>query len=199
MITDSIGKALPSNRLWSHHALIGKTFKDATERMISGDIRVGGLRVIAFHLGTNSMDYRGWGRMSSWQERLAAMQEEVKALYRSVRRYNATCFIVFSAVLPRGCDWQHTQELYMAFNRFLRQFAREKRCGYLPTFTSFIYKDGPKKGRPIEGLFAIRDGGLHLNLVGRQVFTDRFKMALSPRQLYSMAVAAGFKYWGGIC
>ena len=67
----------------------------------------------------------------------------------------------------------------------------------MPTFSSFIYKDGPSKGRPIESLFAVRDGGLHLNLVGRQVFTDRFKMALSPRQLYSMAVAAGFKYWDG--
>ena len=196
MITDSIGKALSINRLWSRLALIGKIFKDATERIISRDIRVGGLRVIAFNLGTNSLDYRRWGRMSSWQERLAAMQEEVKALYRSVRHYNATCFIIFSAVLPCGCDWQYTQEPHMAFKSFLHQFAREKRCGYIPTFTSFIYKDGLKKGRPIEGLFAIRDGGLHLNLMGRQVFTD---LISSPRQLYSMAVAAGFKYWGGIC
>ena len=60
VVTDSIGKALPTHKLWSHHALSGKTFKDATERIISGDIRVGGLRVIAFHLGTNSMDHRGW-------------------------------------------------------------------------------------------------------------------------------------------
>ena len=185
------------HRLWSHHTLSGKTFKDATERIISGDIRVGGLRVIAFHLGTNSMDYRGWGGKISWQEQLSSMQEEVKALYSSVRRFNATCFIVFSAVLPRGCDWQHTQELYLAFNRFLRNFARGKHCGFMPTFTSFIYKDGPRKGGPIESLFAVRDGGLHLNLVGRQVFTDRFKMALSPKQLHSMTVAAGFKFWDG--
>ena len=66
----------------------------------------------------------------------------------------------------------------------------------MPTFTSFIYKDGLSKGRPIESLFAVRNGWLHLNLVRRQVFADRFKMSLSPKQLYSMTVAAGFKYWG---
>ena len=114
VVTDSIGKALPTHKLWSHHALSGKTFKDATERIISGDIRVGGLRVIAFHLGTNSMDHRGWGGKVSWQLQLSSMQKEVKALYRS------TCFIVFSAVLPRRCDWQHTHELYLALNCFLR-------------------------------------------------------------------------------
>ena len=94
------------------------------------------------------------------------MQEEVKALYSSVRRFNATCFIVFSAVLPRGCEWQLTQELYLAFNRFLQNFARGKHCGFMPTFTSFIYKDGPRKEGPIESLFAVRDGGLHVNLLG---------------------------------
>ena len=118
--------------------------------------------------------------MSSWQDRLVARQEKVKALYRSVRHNNATCFIVFSAVLPRGCDWQHTQELYMAFSRFLCQFAREKRCGCMPTFTSFIQKDGPKKGRPIEGLFAIRDRGLHLNLVGARSWQTISKWPYLP-------------------
>ena len=49
----------------------------------------------------------------------------------------------------------------------------------MTTFTSFIHKDGSMKGRPISSLFAIRYGGLHLNLVGRQVFVDQFKMVLS--------------------
>ena len=109
----------------AYHAMIRKTFKDTTERILAGDIRVGELRVIAFHLGTNSMDYRGWVRKVSWQGHLASMQE-VKALYRPVRRFNATCFIVFSAVLPQGCGWQHTQELYLAFNYFPRSFAKDK-------------------------------------------------------------------------
>ena len=126
---------------------------------------MGGLRVIVFHLGTNNMDHWGWSGKVSWQLQLASMQE-VKALYRSVRHFNPTCFIVFSAVLPRRCDWQHTQELYLAFNHFLQSFARGKHCGFMPTFTSFIYKDGPSKGCPIESLFVVRESGLHLNLVG---------------------------------
>ena len=105
---------------------------------------------------------------------------------------------MFSSVLARGCDWEQTCDLYITFNRFLRSFARDKHCGFMPTYSSFIHKDGVRKGRPLVGLFAVRDGGLHLNLIGRQVFTDRFKMALSTRQLYQTAVAANFKDWGGI-
>ena len=75
------------------------------------------------------------------------MQAEVKALYRSVRRFNATCSIVFSAVLPHGCDLQHPKELHSAFNRFLWSFARDKHWGYMPTYTSFFFtKRGQERG-----------------------------------------------------
>ena len=114
----------------------------------------------------------------------------MKAIYWAVSRFNATRFIMFSSVLPRGCDWQQTCDLYIVFNRFLGSFAREKHCGFMPTYSSFIHKDGVRKGRPLVGLFAVRDGGLHLNLIRRQVFTDHFKMALSTRQLCLTAVAA---------
>ena len=194
---DSIGKALPTHRDWTLHTLSGKTFKDATQKIVSGEIRIGGIRVAVFHLGTNSLDYRSWRHKGSWQEHLPVVQEELKAIYQAVRRFNATRFIMFSSVLPRGCDWELTRDLYIAFNCFLRSFARDKHCGFMPTYYSFIHKDGVRKGRPLAGLFAVRDGGLHLNLISRQVFTDRFKMALSTRQLYQTAVAAGFKHWGG--
>ena len=173
VITDSIGKDFPTHRLWSHHMLSSKIFKDATERKISGDIRVGSLRVIVFHLGTDSRDYRGWGGKVSCQQQLSSMQEEVKALYMPVRRLNSTCFIVFLAVLSHGCDWQHTQKLHLAFNHFLQSFTRGEQCGFMPTFAPFIYKDGPMKGHSIESLFAVRDGGLHLNLMGHHAGVHR--------------------------
>ena len=173
VITDSIGKAFPTHRLWSHHMQSSKIFKDATERKISGDIRVGSLRVIVFHLGTDSRDYRGWGGKVSCQQQLSSMQEEVKALYMPVRRLNSTCFIVFLAVLSHGCDWQHTQKLHLAFNHFLQSFTRGEQCGFMPTFAPFIYKDGPMKGHSIESLFAVRDGGLHLNLMGHHAGVHR--------------------------
>ena len=90
------------------------------ERILAGDMRVGGLRVIAVHLGTNSMDYKGWGGKVSWQGHLASLQEEFRVLYQSIRRFIATCFIVFSAVLPRGYDWQHTRELYLCLTASCR-------------------------------------------------------------------------------
>ena len=149
VITDSIGKALPMHRLWSHHSLSGKTFKDATEWIISGNIRVGGLRLIAFHLGTNSMDYMGWGGMISWQEQLSSMQEEVKALYSSVRRFNATCFIVFSAVLPRGYDWQHSQELYLGFNLSCGISPEANIVDLYPSLPCSFTRMGRGKGAPL--------------------------------------------------
>lgn len=198
VVTDSIGKALPNNKLWTHELMTGKTLSDATQAIYSKQLKVGGLRVIAFHLGTNSVDYRVWGRQGiTWEHRLEHLKEEVKALYRAVRKYNATCFIVFSAVLPRKCDWQHTELLYKAFNNSLKAFCRSKACGFMPTYSSFIHKEGPLKGRPIAQLFAKLDGGLHLNLLGRRLFGERFQMALSPKQLRSMAVAAGFRFVGG--
>ena len=166
------------------------------QKIVSGKIRIGGIRGVVFHLGTNSLDYRGWRHKDCWQERLPVVREEVKAIYRVMRHFNTTCFM-FSSVLPRGCDLKQTRDLYIAFNRFLMSFARNKHCGFMPTYSSFIHKDRVRKGRPLAGLFAVRDGGLHLKLIGRQFFTDRFKMALFTRQLYQTAVATGFKHWGG--
>ena len=62
----------------------------------------------------------------------------------------------------------------------------------------FIHEDRVRKGRPLVGLFAVRDCGLHLNLIRRQVFTDHFKMALSTRQLYPTAVAAASSIGVGV-
>ena len=65
--------------IWRHFT--GKTFKDATQKIVSGEIRIGGIRVMVFHLGTNSLDYTGWKHIGSWQEHLPVIQEEVKAIY----------------------------------------------------------------------------------------------------------------------
>ena len=194
IITDSIGKALPNNRLWYHVLMSGKSLSDATERIYEHSIAIGGLRVIVFHLGTNSICFRNWGHIMTWQQRLEQLKEEVKSLHQAVRQFNGTAFVIFSAVLPRKCDWMETRELYFGFNRALRQFCRSKNCGFMTTYNSFIHKSGPCKDQPLAHLFARNDGGLHLNLAGRYIFSERFKMALSPKQLLAMAKCAGFKY-----
>ena len=137
-------------------------------------------------------------RVRSWQEHLPVTEKDMKVIYQAVKQYNAASLIIFSSALPCDFNWEQTHELHIAFNRFLRYFSREKHFGFMPTYSPFIHKAGVKKGILLSGLFMVRDIGQHLNHIGRNVFADSFKMALSQRQLFQMAVAAGFRYWCGV-
>ena len=192
VITDSIGKALPPQRSWEHVLLSGKSFPDATARVYDRSMAVGGRRVIAIHLGTNGVCHRTWARTTSLENRLNELMIQVKQLYTAIRTFNGTCFIIFSAVLPRKVDWSDTKSLCLKFNNSLKKFCTQKHCGYMPTYTSFAIKKGDGKGDPIPGLWAVKDGGLHLNLQGRFLFSQRFKHALHPKQLRVMARGVGF-------
>ena len=193
-MTDSIGKALPHHQLWEHCLLSGKSFPDATAKIYDRSVVVGGRRVIAIHLGTNGICFRTWAR-DTMENRLHELMLQVKQLYTAICTFNATCFIVFSAVLPRKCDWSKTRSLCFNFNHSLKRFCAEKHCGFMPTYTSFAVKKGQSKGDPLPGLWAVNDGGLHLNLPGRFLFGERFKSALHPKQLGAMARGVGFQHW----
>ena len=164
----------------------GKSFPDVILDVYAGKIRVGGRRVIALHLGTNGICYKTWGGKMSRRNRYHELMVQVSQVYTAIRKFNSSCFIIFSSVLPRKCDWSNTKELCILFNQRLKQFCQEKKCGYMPTYTSFAEpKDligGIKKGDPLPGLWAVKDGGLHLNLAGRFLFAERFKNALHPKQ-----------------
>ena len=195
VLTDSIGKALPSRPQWQHVLLSGKSFPEATSGIHDRSIRVGGRRVIVIHLGTNGLCYNTWRGKMTPETVLYELICQVELLFRAVRTFNSTAFIVFSAVLPRRCDWENTKKVVLDFNTKLKAFCKRKNCGFMPTYSSFSVSRGPEKGNPLPGLWAIRDGGLHLNLPGRHLFTERFKSALHPRQLGVMARSVGFPHW----
>ena len=191
-ISDSIAKAAPRLTHMRHEVRRGYTISQVTAELIQRTIRVGGLRVIAIHMGTNNMDARAWVGQMSTEERLQVIVEEFRTLYRTIRRYNATAFLIFISVLPRKCDWEHTQFLYQDFNNFLCKFARQTKSGYLPFWRSFIYKEGPLKGRPRGDYLARNDGGLHLNIPGRHVFGERVKAELSVGYIRELVRRAKF-------
>ena len=123
-ISDSIAKNAPKLRHLSHEVRRGATIGQITKEILDRTIRVGGLRVIVLHLGTNNMDARSWVGKFSGEEQLQIISEEFRTLFRTIRRFNATAFLIFISVLPRKCDWEHTKVLYAEFNNFLNKLAR---------------------------------------------------------------------------
>ncbi len=176
------------------------------DEIYAGKIRVGGLRVIFLHAGTNGIDYRVWGGRLTWEKRLKEMEQEVIQFYKAVRTYNASVFIIFSSVLPRPCDWDKTGKLVVAFNQYMKLFARTHKCGYAPLYSSFIHKKEERtrdpvtgkervvveRGSPLRHFFAIRDKGLHLNLSGGYIFTSRVRSLLETPELQMMIRRSGF-------
>lgn len=138
------------------------------------------------------MDARSWVGKLTVEEKLQAISEEFRTLYRTIRRFNATAFIVFISVLPRKCDWEHTQKLYIGFNDFLCRLSRQTKSGYLPFWRSFVFREGPLKGQPRADYLAVRDGGLHLNIPGRAVFGDRVRAELSVGNIRELVRRAKF-------
>ncbi len=207
IITDSIGKQLPRIKNSVHELKTGYNIPRLVDEIYAGKIRIGGLRVIFIHAGTNGIDYRVWGGRLTWDQRLKEMEQEVVQLHKAIRTFNGSAFIIFSSVLPRPCDWNHTGQLVVAFNQYLKVFSRRHKCGYAPFYTSYVHKKDEKsrdpvtgrervvvkRGTPLRHFFAIRDKGLHLNLSGGYIFTSRVRALLETRELQIMVRRAGFE------
>ena len=95
----------------------GKSFPDAITAIYNRTVSVGGRRVIVIHLGTNGICYRTWAQSSTQESRLQELLLQAQQLFTAIRKYNSTCLVIFSAVLPRKCDWAQTKELCIAFNQ----------------------------------------------------------------------------------
>ena len=140
------------------------------------------------------MDARSWVGKFSGEEQLQIISEEFRTLFRTIRRFNATAFLIFISVLPRKCDWEHTKVLYAEFNNFLNKLARQTKSGYLPFWRSFVYKEKPLIGYPRGDYLARNDGGLHLNIPGTAVFGERVKGELSLGYIKELVRRAGFTW-----
>ena len=193
-ISDSIAKAAPRLRHIRHEVRRGCVIANITTAILQRTLLIGGLRVIVLHLGTNNMDARSWVGKVSEEERLQAISEEFRTLVKTIRRYNATAFLIFISVLPWKCDWKHTESLYKGFNNFLFKLARHTKSGYLPFWRSFVFKDGPLQGCPRGDYLAINDGGLHLNIPGRSVFAERVRGELSVGAIKELVRKAEFMF-----
>lgn len=75
--------------------------------------------------------------------------------------------IVVSSILPRPLDHSKYGENVKAINAGLKKICSQRKLQFIHSFRPFF-----KFGQPVRELFAVRDGGLHLNLEG----TRRLKL-----------------------
>ena len=69
--------------------------------------------------------------------------------------------ILLSSILPRPLDHIRTGSKLKEVNRRLKVLCSERSVKFLHSFRPFF-----KGGQPVRELFAVRDGGLHLNCEG---------------------------------
>ena len=115
-------------------------------------------RNIIFHVGTNDISRLDIGEMLSAFSNLITVTKGVS---------NAN--ILISAILPRPVDWNASDDKVKMINKKLVDLCKDRNIRFLHTYKYFI-----KSGRPKRELFAIRDGGLHLNLEGTQILKKFF-------------------------
>lgn len=117
-------------------------------------------RHLILHVGTNDIN--------------SLLVPEIVASYNdliSVVRDNSVCDIVVSAVLPRPIDHDKNGEKVKDLNKKLKTLCIDRQCKFVKTFKPFLHA-----GEPRRELYAVRDGGLHLNWEGcrrlRQFFIN---------------------------
>lgn len=138
-------------------------------KIISGKASINGFDFIILHVGTNHLPLSVHSvseLMSLYNDLITVIKSKSKAK------------IIFSSVLPRPVDYGITREQIKQVNAALKQLCKTRNCQYSNTYRQFLQK-GTDKEIPDRSLFAVKDGGLHLNLSGthrlRQVFINIIK------------------------
>lgn len=102
--------------------------------------------------------------------------EEIMSLYENLItfiRSRSSTKIIISAIIPRPCDLpsELAESRLKNINKQLESLCVRRKIQFLKTYRIFL-----KYGKPVRSLFAINDGGLHLNLEGsrrlRQFFIN---------------------------
>ena len=159
ILSDSIAKHVSGIRHAEVIAFPGINITRLTSR-IQRDMSLLSRPYTIVHVGTNDVQNLSVGEMIS----------EYNNLITVIRRFSNTK-ILFSSILPRPVDYEDTKDKVKEVNRQLKLLCAERHVSFLHSFRPFF-----RCGRPIRELYAVRDGGLHLNMEGtrhlRQFFIN---------------------------
>ena len=83
-------------------------------------------------------------------------------LITRIRTHSSTNLII-CGIIPRPCDLYDdpTESRMKTVNKELEALCKRRKVPFLHTYRIFLYKN-----KPIRSLFAVNDGGLHLNFEG---------------------------------
>ena len=104
------------------------------------------------HVGTNDIAQRNVS--------IDKIMELFSSLISLIRKHSKTRIII-SAILPRPVDILLTEYKVKEVNKRLKEKCLERRIQFIATYRSFL-----KGAKPLVELYAVRDGGLHLNYEG---------------------------------
>ena len=149
ILTDSIGKHVSGIRGAKLIAFPGINISRLSSRIQRNHFLVSSPFTI-IHVGTNDVQ-----RLSEDE-----MISDFNNLFTVIRNISNTKILV-SSILPRPVDYTVTGNKVREVNRRLKLLCGERHFKFLHSFRPFF-----KGGLPVRELFAVRDGGLHLNLEG---------------------------------
>jgi lysophospholipase L1-like esterase len=149
IVSDSIAKHVSDVRGARVLAFPGINISRLTSR-IRRDPSLVSEKYSIFHVGTNDVHNLSVDEIIS----------DFNNLITVVRGISNTK-ILMSSILPRPVDYSVTGEKVKEVNRRLKLLCAQRHARFLLSFKRFF-----KFGKPLRELFAVRDGGLHLNSEG---------------------------------
>ena len=134
-------------------AFPGITINRLAGKIDSREVSLSKFEYIIVHVGTNDLGSRS--------------DDEIKASYNNLITFllsKTSAQLFMSAILPRPVDYEDSGRRVININKGLRELCIKRRVSFIHTYRPFI-----REGLPKRELFAIQDGGLHLNLEGSRI------------------------------
>ena len=151
IISDSMAKYVADIKDTDIRCFPGMTTGQLTTKIDNGCFDLNYANIL-IHVGTNDVNKYTCGEISSLFSNL------VSVLKTNTDR-NTSLYI--SSILPRPVDFTTTGSKVKEINVTLEALCKKRKVSFMRSFRPFL-----KANHPCRDLYAIKDGGLHLNLDG---------------------------------
>ena len=149
IVSDSIAKSVTGVREAKICAFPGINISRLTNKISRGlvDLRS---KYVLLHVGTNDINTLTVPEIcSSYNDLITTL------------RSRFICQVLVSSVLPRPIDFEVNGQKVKELNSALEKLCTERQIKFVRSFKPFLVDGVPRRE-----LYAVRDGGLHLNLEG---------------------------------